>query len=706
MPSSPAATGPSTPRRKTARMSTGGRPPRKPSPSAYLDLEAEESDDGDGGEVRSQYGGSFICDDEEGEDEQEEEEQGQVLCLIEIVDSSVDLQCDRDYIPWEPSPPPAPKAFPSTSESILSNKDAPEIQTTSTPGMVTRAKARKEGATTSSSTSTLSGSSTQSQKVLNPLAHDRTHSTSMKGIPSGSVTFGDVPPDTQRKLVYSKPQSAVRERQPAVEEHVQLSLPLAEYKEFREFMDSLKTPVKKKLPDVVPVPAQSDVDSGANDSSASRDKGKTPIRGGQIRSLAPPVDIIGDRGSPDTPFSKPEPKSKPAARKRQRVDSIDEPAPPPASTALPASAMAAFNAAKAQANSYSASTSAKPGPSKPPAKKTKKAPAEPLVFFEEDNVRCVTYSKCEVMKPHLQDSMLAAAYERLNLPNLRAFNFNIWSSRPGPGNQRLSLYANHIGLILEVLWGFANLLRKDHIVNLSRMTPCIFQAVNRIHDKDRTKWTLCIDGATAICVSVGTVVQSSLQNYTPVNAPSRDNAGTVPLLKFVTAIPLCQEWERATAVIGMVFQDPELYAQIYEDAVTFGTRSTNHERLNKNRSKNTGMKGIPSGSTAYSNQPYTFDKAIPYDSDVPVYDARNAQFNVAKEIDNLAAILPKYKSDDGEIPNGACVAVGYTVSTYFSAKHQKQNVSFNIQWVVVLGEKPDGPIVDADDDEGAEAGDD
>ncbi|KAK6977314.1 hypothetical protein R3P38DRAFT_3237450 [Favolaschia claudopus] len=720
MTSLPHASG-STPRRKTARMSTGGRPPRKPSPSAFFDLEAEESEDGKGDDVRSQYEGSFICDDDEEAEEEEEEED------------------PRDYIPWEPSPPLPPKSLPAESQSLTSGKLVPNVQQTSTQGMTTRAKAKKVGATTSSSTSTASGTSIPAQKQLDTLGHDRSGSMSMRGIPSSAVVYGDSLVDTQRRLAFAPTPRVTQETQSAspgvrvtprsdLQELVHLNIPIAEYNEFRRFMDTLKTPEKPNergcISDLEYHGGQIGERSCISDTkypggevasftiglvtsnlllsgSGIRrpvDKGKAPMRGGPDPGIAQSLEITGDQD--DTPSKtlklSAKPKAAKSTQKRKRVESTDEPPSVPGSSAVPASALAAFNAAKAEAADAS--------PTPPPVKKTKKInkpAAEPQVFLEEDSIRRVMDLpvKCEVMKAHLQDDMLVATYQSLNLPNLRAFNFHIWSSSKGPGNQRISLYANHIGLILQVLWAFVNFVRKKHIVNLSRSDPQIFQAVNRGIEKDRTKWTLCVDGTTAVCVSVCTVVQSSLQEIGPVNAPSAENANSVPLLKYITGIPLCQEWERATAVCGMVLQDEELYAQINEDAVTFGTRSTTNQRLAKLQSKQTGMKGIPSASTSYSSQSYSFDKSIPYDSSVPVFDGRNREFDVANNIDNLAAILPKYSSDDGEIPNGACVVVAYTVSTYRSAKHQKQNISFNVQWIVVLGDKPVRQLIAAADDE-------
>jgi hypothetical protein len=60
-------------------------------------------------------------------------------------------------------------------------------------------------------------------------------------------------------------------------------------------------------------------------------------------------------------------------------------------------------------------------------------------------------------------------------------------------------------------------------------------------------------------------------------------------------------------------------------------------------------------------------------------------FDASVDIDNLRDILPMYK---GEIPANSCTAVGYTISNFVKAsrRSEEQHLSFNIQWVVVLGE--------------------
>jgi hypothetical protein len=71
---------------------------------------------------------------------------------------------------------------------------------------------------------------------------------------------------------------------------------------------------------------------------------------------------------------------------------------------------------------------------------------------------------------------------------------------------------------------------------------------------------------------------------------------------------------------------------------------------------------------------------------VPVYDARFTGFDASVDIDDLARILPRYEQ---EIPSNSCTTVAYMVSSYVKpsvGREDEQHLSFNIKWVVVLGE--------------------
>jgi hypothetical protein len=64
---------------------------------------------------------------------------------------------------------------------------------------------------------------------------------------------------------------------------------------------------------------------------------------------------------------------------------------------------------------------------------------------------------------------------------------------------------------------------------------------------------------------------------------------------------------------------------------------------------------------------------------VPIYDARKYTGNFYE----LLADLDRLKRFPTEIPSHACAVVAYTVNTW--GRGAPVNVSFNIQWAMVLG---------------------
>jgi hypothetical protein len=64
---------------------------------------------------------------------------------------------------------------------------------------------------------------------------------------------------------------------------------------------------------------------------------------------------------------------------------------------------------------------------------------------------------------------------------------------------------------------------------------------------------------------------------------------------------------------------------------------------------------------------------------VPIYDARNHQFDYANDLEHIDSVLPRF---DAEIPAGSFAVVGYTMSTYKRAVNTHLNT--NVQFVILL----------------------
>jgi hypothetical protein len=66
---------------------------------------------------------------------------------------------------------------------------------------------------------------------------------------------------------------------------------------------------------------------------------------------------------------------------------------------------------------------------------------------------------------------------------------------------------------------------------------------------------------------------------------------------------------------------------------------------------------------------------------VPIYNARNATGSFQEVLKNLCK-LPRYNTD---IQPNSCAVIAYTINTWGKQDGGMVNVSFNVQWVMLLG---------------------
>lgn len=66
---------------------------------------------------------------------------------------------------------------------------------------------------------------------------------------------------------------------------------------------------------------------------------------------------------------------------------------------------------------------------------------------------------------------------------------------------------------------------------------------------------------------------------------------------------------------------------------------------------------------------------------VPVYDCREVEIDFSRDLDKLQTFPPWVE----EIPPDSCLVVGYTVAVFKATASKQMTVSFNLQWIVVLG---------------------
>ncbi|KAF8205238.1 hypothetical protein K438DRAFT_1757224 [Mycena galopus ATCC 62051] len=667
--------------RKTARMSTGGRPPKK---NVFIDSEADvqatpavvddDDSDDDGGEDQDKYGGSFIDDDEP--------------------------------IEWERTPTPVQPDHESEDEVMEVDRDergndiigvlTDPISDFSKPvGILTRSQA-KAGS---------SGASGSSKHILNTKSYMGADSDRNAGQKSKSLALGFDASDRQTQLEVVKP----------VDRTVKMSDAL--YQKYMEWVNeenpTPSTPVKgaqtkrgKKAVARVP--------KNANEKTAAT----------SIAKAVGTVSTSVGQGSSEVTLKRKRRDDELAVSQKPGSTKGTTPPDPPtrknlaatsgAGGKLPSAPTAAFKEAVTAGTDSSSGRDAGIGNKRlkmpvPPVEafKSKKAEASqaPAVttkpvkvnkILETTNVRKPRDSplECEVMDANLQDEWLKAVYD-MDLPKLKKSTFISWSSSVGPGMFMLSdLARTNPNVDIASVWSFVNFDMKGRHVNLARVNPSKLEAVFQLYGNNERRWTLSIKGQPAICLSVVNTTKSSL---TQISSVTGAEGPKVPLLKYLTAIHLSQEFDRMVGVCGMVFDLDEMHAQLSMDALTFGTRGTTAKRIDAG--DNVARMGVPSSSSKYSSSSYNVgSEALHYESDVPVYDGRGVSLVAEDCVDKLDQVLKPYVENGGEIQNNSCTVVAYTVTQWLKTVERKtqsgsmekvktEQIGFNIQWAIVLGEK-------------------
>ncbi|KAJ7220909.1 hypothetical protein GGX14DRAFT_559684 [Mycena pura] len=284
---------------------------------------------------------------------------------------------------------------------------------------------------------------------------------------------------------------------------------------------------------------------------------------------------------------------------------------------------------------------------------------------------------CEVSFIALQDVPCRHTYT--DLPNLRKGTFVSWSSTPGEGLMLMSaLPAVCKNLNAGALWSAFTFGRKGRHVNLSRVDPRLLQAIAPVATGEPAKFTLCIDGRTAVCVSV-CVIEESVLSVGLAKGNSRRQ-------KFVSGILFSQDFQRLVAVCCMVFEKDSLHAPLAQDAITFGSALEPKQTSSSpvKRARVAAGSRIASSSTISSASYATNTDILRFDDKVPVYDGRSLEGDFENHLDRFSSTLPAYEEHDGELLPGSVVAIGYTVNQYKGKKGP--SVGFNINWVVILGE--------------------
>ncbi|KAJ2912051.1 hypothetical protein MD484_g8361, partial [Candolleomyces efflorescens] len=257
--------------------------------------------------------------------------------------------------------------------------------------------------------------------------------------------------------------------------------------------------------------------------------------------------------------------------------------------------------------------------------------------------------------PDLQEPILAGDYP--DLCNLRAGHFIAWTNTRGRPRTALSAFGRTMPNMSATL--ALDIIRFQHVgqyINPSRISP--LEVELKEYPTDPPRYHVVRNRRPAYCVMLGAVSRSQLM--------SRSNAGLRQRYINVRGVPV--EFERQEGWTCMVAGHERLAAQYALNALQASTKSD----FTKGEGKTTPI--------------YTDEWTIDSDDQVPIYDARQAGgFTFAADVADIHTRLPRWPSENGEIPRDSCVAVAYTMSFFFSNTSQQWTVGCNIRWVMVLG---------------------
>ena len=196
--------------------------------------------------------------------------------------------------------------------------------------------------------------------------------------------------------------------------------------------------------------------------------------------------------------------------------------------------------------------------------------------------------------------------------------------------------------------------------------------------------------------------------------------------RFISGGLFSGEFERAIGAIGMILNKTEFGGQYYLDCLSFSTSMPSaagkilfvdlrlfeysfylnlfppgHASSSSHTGTQSPFSGRPGGNTK-SKTVLAFSDVGEYislysylllnRSDVhlfasnlilvPIYDARDL---VTDDFNEVLTSLTTLDQLDHDVPEGSCVVVGHTITTFIKKSNEQLNVSFNIHWVAVLG---------------------
>ncbi|RXW11200.1 hypothetical protein EST38_g14655 [Candolleomyces aberdarensis] len=294
----------------------------------------------------------------------------------------------------------------------------------------------------------------------------------------------------------------------------------------------------------------------------------------------------------------------------------------------------------------------------------------------------------ETLHPSLQDDLLKPYY--VNLEKYRSGAFITWS--PNVPRQGMTSFRTWGSVCPNVIFSSCmnsiNFRKHGNYVNLARVALNEL-CVRNVGAKNQYYNLYTSDKQVAVCLSAVRINESFIHNPPTRGLRKKGVSGTLHT----------QEYERTAGCVCTCFGHPKLHAQIYLNRISFETRTEFKQEKGDPSSLKTEPADAspavlsPSVAVSAAAKSATATKAadqfaLPFNAEIPVYDARKVEVDFDKHLDDLSS-FPRWK---GEVPVGSFAVIAYTTGTFYSTTQEGWAVSFNIQWVMLIGVPPEYDI--------------
>ncbi|KAJ7902345.1 hypothetical protein B0H13DRAFT_1882593 [Mycena leptocephala] len=352
----------------------------------------------------------------------------------------------------------------------------------------------------------------------------------------------------------------------------------------------------------------------------------------------------------------------------------------------------------------SATSSPSKTPSHSPRKKLKTTNEVVLSDLTTIKVKYDDKQTCGVFNRQLQDPLLRGHYDQNPpLPSGRKLlpSWDLSHSDIGRIGGRIGFsdwadVMDDTNPVPSSIFNAITFIAKGIHCNPSRVNP---NTMSRIQHAQKTNQdVLSVGDRPAVFLSCGSCTESH------VTVAVASSSTPPRYRKFISLLYHNQDYERYEAFMCLCFNRVSLYTSMSEKAIQmqtllspFGHADKRRKSVNKliryadqGPSSNSTLNWVP-GVT------YPKDYKLPFDAEIPVYNAIGKPFNFNNDLENVAN-LERWHD---EIPIGSFCVVAYSASLYDGAARgqtgKHAHLGNNLLWIMIMG-----TLKDSSDDSGSD----